>query len=74
MKLTDKQRQHLLALAAGERGAYPGLHVGVLSSLERKGMVVAKRGLGSIAFPHTSIRWRITDAGRKALAERPVRC
>ncbi len=68
MKLTDKQRQHLQALTGEERGAYPGLHMGVLASLERKKMVAARRGLGSIAMPHTSIKWRITDAGRKALA------
>lgn len=68
MKLTDKQIQHLQALAGEERGSYPGLHMGVLNSLSLKGLVKARYGLGSIAMPHTSIKWRITDAGRAALS------
>jgi hypothetical protein len=39
-----------------------------LEALERRGFVVAKRGLESIAFLHTSIGWRITPEGRAALA------
>lgn len=69
MKLTDKQRQHLLALIAEERGAYPGLHMGILDSLERKKLVSRKAGVGSFFSPHTAIKWRITDAGRKALTD-----
>lgn len=68
MKLTDKQIQHLQALAGEERGAYPGLHMGVLNSLSLKKFVVARYGLGSMAMPRTAIKWRITDAGREALA------
>jgi len=67
LKLSSKQRQHLVALCNGERSAYPGLHLGTLNSLETKGLVRAKRGLGSIAMPHTSIKWCITDAGRAVL-------
>lgn len=67
MKLTDKQIQHLQALAGEERGAYPRLHMGVLNSLSLKGLVKPRHGLGSMAMPHTAIKWRITDAGRDAL-------
>jgi hypothetical protein len=70
MKITDKQRQHLQVLAGGERSAYPGLHMGILSSLEAKGLVTATLGLGSIAMPHTAIKWRLTDDGRKLVEER----
>jgi hypothetical protein len=69
MKLTAKQIQHLKTLSdCGERGAYPGLHMGVLNSLSLKGLVKAKHGLGSMALPHTSIKWSITDTGRLALS------
>lgn len=67
MKITDKQRQHLQALVGGQRGSYPGLHMGILHSLEKKGLVHARYGLGSIAMPHTAIKWAMTDAGRTAL-------
>ena len=67
MKLTDKQIQHLQALSGEERGAYPGLHMGVLNSLSLKGLVSARHGPGAILMPHTGIKWRITDAGRNAL-------
>lgn len=71
MRLSSKQRQTLIVLRDGERErcAYPGLHMGTLASLEAKGLVVSKRGLGSIAMPHTAIKWRITDSGRAALSE-----
>lgn len=69
MKLTEKQTQHLQALLGGARGAYPGLHMGVLNSLSLKGLVEASRGLGSMAMPHTAIKWRITDAGRAVLSQ-----
>jgi hypothetical protein len=70
MKLTDKQRQHLLVLQAGETGAYGGgLHMGVLNSLALKGLVATARGVGSFYSPRTAIKWRITDAGRAALVD-----
>ena len=69
MKLSSKQRQHLIVIRDGERSAYPDMHMGTLNSLENRGLVRSKRGLGSIAMPHTSIKWRITDAGRAALSE-----
>lgn len=73
-RLSDKQRQHLLELCAGERGAYPGLHLGTLISLSRRGLVKARHELGSMEMPHTSIKWSITSEGRAALklAEPPV--
>lgn len=68
MKVTDKQMQHLQVLAGGERSAYPGLHMGTLAALERKKLVTAERGLGSMAMPRSATKWRLTDAGRAALA------
>jgi hypothetical protein len=63
MKLTDKQRQHLQVLAAGERSAYPGLHMGTLQSLQRKGLAIARHQPGSMAMPHVCIQWRLTESG-----------
>lgn len=70
MKITDKQRQHLLVLQTGEAmSAYGnGLHMGILGSLEKKGLVRSTRGLGSIFSPTTAIKWRITNEGRCAVA------
>jgi hypothetical protein len=67
--LTVVQSSALSKLADGESSAYrlrAGL--GTLRSLEKRGLVVSRGGLGSMAFPHTSIQWRITEAGRNALA------
>ena len=72
MRLTEKQITHLRLLntVGGPRGAYSnGLHMGILSSLERKGLVRAWRGLGSMASPRTHVKWNITDAGRDALLD-----
>jgi DNA-binding PadR family transcriptional regulator len=65
--ISEKHIQHLMALKGGERSAYPGLHMGTLQALERKGLVTSRHGLGSMFMPRNSINWRITDAGRKAL-------
>lgn len=67
MKLTKLQIMHLLALAPGERSSYPGLNLGVLNSLERKGLVSAKRGLGSVFMPRNAIKWCITPEGSKLI-------
>jgi hypothetical protein len=72
MKLTEKQKEHLKVLCdgSGPRSAYRNsLHMGILKSLEDKGLVRAWRGLGSIAMPHTAIKWSITDAGRAILGK-----
>jgi hypothetical protein len=68
MKLTNTQIKHLHALTDGKRSAYPSLHMGSLEALERRGLVIAQRSLGSIAMPHTSIQWLITRTGRLALS------
>ena len=67
--LSNAMFEHLLALAKEvERPSYPGLSLGTLNALERRGYVASKRGTGSIAFPHTSIQWRITESGRAAVS------
>jgi hypothetical protein len=69
-KLTKAQYYHLSVLDhSGSRACYPGLSMLTLEALERREMVKRKGGLGSVAMPHTSILWSITDAGRKALSE-----
>jgi hypothetical protein len=68
MKLSIRQINHLRTLGVmPDRGAYPGLNLGTLNSLERRGLVSARHELGSMAYPHVSIKWRLTDAGRVAL-------
>lgn len=71
MKITPAQYRHLEALRDGPRSSYPGLHMGVLNSLSLKGLAKAKFGLGSIAMPHTAVKWSLTDEGRAILAEPP---
>lgn len=67
-KLSAKQVGALKALSGIPRCAYPGLHLGTLGSLERLGLIAGQYGLGSMVMPHTSIKWRLTPAGRAALA------
>lgn len=68
-KLSKHQRDALVALKRyGEITAYgAGFRLDTLGSLENRGLASASRGLGSMAFPHTSIKWRITPDGRAAL-------
>jgi hypothetical protein len=69
-KLTNRQCEALIKLRDhGPQSAYPGLYLGTLNALSLKGLVAAKHRLGSMAMPHTSIEWSITDAGREALRE-----
>jgi hypothetical protein len=70
MKLSAKQTATLTALLPGERGAYPGLHLGTLESLERRGLAASRAGAGSIFSPQTGIKWRLTLAGRAIINER----
>ncbi len=70
--LTKRQKMALARLSDSASCAYTipaGLNT--LEALERRGLVSARRGVGSISMPHTAIIWRITDAGRAALAEQP---
>lgn len=68
MKLSKRQREALTELAKGERCAYPGISLGTLNSLSLRGLVKDRTGVGSTFSPHTAIKWRITEAGRSALA------
>ena len=69
MKLTPRQRTHLEILKFGDwMSSYgAGLNMGTLASLERRGLVRAARGVGSIFSPQTAIKWKITDAGKAAI-------
>lgn len=67
MKLTMMQKETLVFLERnGKSSAYPHLNIGILNSLERKKLVTADRGRGSMFSPRTAIKWAITDAGRDA--------
>lgn len=70
-RLSPRMRETLHALSGGERSAYPGLSLGTLNALAMRGLVVESYGLGSLAMPHTNIKWRLTDAGRAALQQEP---
>jgi hypothetical protein len=70
MRLTNRQAEALIKLRDhGPRCAYPGLHIGTLNALSLRKLVSAQHNVGSIAMPHTSIVWSITDAGRLALQQ-----
>ncbi len=47
--------------------AYRTGSLATLEALHRRGLVSKKSGLGSMAFPHTSIEWTITADGRSAI-------
>lgn len=72
-KLTKAQVRTLAVLAAPTtndwRCAYPGLRLLTLNALARLNLVRVRYDAGSMAFPTTSIKWRITEAGRMALHE-----
>jgi len=66
-KLSPRMIETLKALENGERGSYPGLSLGTLNALSLRQLVAARYEQGSMAFPHTSIKWRLTSEGRSAL-------
>lgn len=72
MKLTEVQWRSLNWFADGHhRSAYNARsRLDTLEALYRRGLLSRRGGLGSTAFPHTSIKWYITPAGRAALEER----
>jgi hypothetical protein len=51
------------------RSAYPGLSLGTLNALAARGLVAARHPVGSMAFPHTSIVWSMTEKGYAALSD-----
>jgi len=67
IKLSSNQTSAMMALRAGPRGSYPGLKLGTLNSLALKGLVKATYGLGSMAMPHTSIKWSLTKNGKEII-------
>lgn len=57
----------VLARADGWQSSYKlRLGLSTLEALRSRGLVNKKAGLGSMAFPHTAIEWKITEAGRSA--------
>ena len=52
VKLTNAQSEALIKLRDhGPRSAYPGISLGTLQSLAKRGLVNATYGLGSMAMP-----------------------
>ena len=76
MSLTAEQRQALELIATRPRGCTKGLLLAdgfaadMLADLVREGLATAQRGTVSAGGRAISVeRYRITDAGRKALEE-----
>lgn len=68
-RLSPAQRRALYeVLSDPGRSAHPGLSLGTLLSLERRGLV---RGLQRdyMWSPRTHVHWHATDAGRAAYEE-----
>lgn len=65
--LSVRQLEHLNALAISlePRGSYPRLNMNTLRSLRERKLVTCIYGRGSMAMPHTSIKWSLTPAGRE---------
>lgn len=72
--LSDRMRMalHKFIVVSNTLTAYSANEsLGTLDALQRRGFLRAQRGLGSMAFPHTSIRYTITKAGLSAYANTP---
>ena len=67
-KLSQKMTDHLMALVAGERSAYPGLSLGTLQALEKRKLVACRYESGSMAFPQNCIQWRLTVEGHALMS------
>jgi len=66
--LSSLQVAHLRALQKdGERSSYPHLNFGTLNSLQKRGLVRVRSGLGSMFSPTTNIKWSISEAGAQYL-------
>jgi len=72
MRLTEPQLMTLEIMNGHSKpiSSYSsGQRMVTLEALERKGLVAATRGIGSMFSPQTAITWRITTAGRQALPQ-----
>jgi hypothetical protein len=64
-KLSPTQKTVLNKMRDGKpHTAYRTGSLATLEALHKRGLVSKRAGLGAMAFPHTSIEWTITDAGR----------
>lgn len=72
VRLTNRQSEALIKLRDhGPRSAYPGIRLDTLQSLAARGLVNDTYELGSMAMPHTNIKWTITPSGIQALEGTP---
>lgn len=71
MRLTKAQEKalHSVGMEDGATAYTARVKLNTLYALEERGLVRGTRGLGSMAFPQSSIIWRLTPAGRAALAK-----
>lgn len=69
MPMSQTMWTHLAALKRdGKRAAYPGLRLNTLDALVARGLALpADRGLGAFSSPQTSIKYKISPNGLKAL-------
>ena len=67
--LSYLQIAHLRALEKdGERSSYPGLKLGTLTSLHKRGLVRSRNdGPGAMWSPQTVIKFSLSEAGRQYL-------
>ena len=70
LRLSKPQLGALKVLSAHGKGSSYELRwsLVVLNALVRKGLATSHAGLGAMFSPRTAIIYRITDAGRAALA------
>lgn len=70
VKLSEAQRRALEKMSdlvpLSSYSLQVGLHT--LEALQRRGLVKARHGRGVLFSAQTGIEWRITEAGRTALA------
>ena len=67
-KPSDKMKAALRLLRRdGERSAYPGISMATLDACRARGLASASYPVGSMAFPRTSVKWTITEAGKVAV-------
>jgi hypothetical protein len=71
MALSNVQKEALRVLARkGQGNSYKlGLRLDTLRSLVSRGFATSRAELGAMAFPHTSIQFKITKAGEEEAAK-----